>query len=341
MTKPMLCFDVDGTLRDNVHHQVSSSTLKALNLLKEAGYRLVISSGRGVDSLSKTGLMELIEWDGFVCNNGQIVLDANKKQLFHASLEEEAILKTLEIAKELHYAVVLKSIPRMISKEPDEYVYESQRFFNSIIPPIGEYHGQEVDAMIVYGPKGYDYAPFLDIQGVNVLPGESTYADITIAGISKATGIHQLMDIYSIDHYIAFGDSLNDVEMFKAAYLSVAMGQGNPKLKEIATYVTDTIDEDGIYNACLHLELIKGEKKMTKEEAILKAHEMYAYETSEQADQENHDFDALWQSIYDVCQLATAQIIEDMEPEEIQEATNWLKETQLFTKDYQEKEINF
>lgn len=31
---------------------------------------------------------------------------------------------------------------------------------------------------------------------------------------------------------------------------------------------------------------------MTKEEAVLKAHHMYAYETSEQSDLENHDFDA-------------------------------------------------
>ena len=43
--------------------------------------------------------------------------------------------------------------------------------------------------------------------------------------------------------------------MFKHAYISVAMGQGNPLLKEIATYVTTSIDDDGIYKACLHLGL--------------------------------------------------------------------------------------
>ena len=64
--KPMLCFDIDGTLRDNVHHEVCPSTLKALHMLKQAGYQMVISSGRGVDSLTKTGLMELIGMDLFV-----------------------------------------------------------------------------------------------------------------------------------------------------------------------------------------------------------------------------------------------------------------------------------
>lgn len=255
MKKPMLCFDVDGTLRDNLHHQVCQTTRKALFDLKEAGYRLVISSGRGVDSLRKTGLMELLEWDGFVCNNGQIVLDASGQELFHASMKESAVLQTLTIAKRLGYAVVLKSKYRVISQAPDEYVFESQRFFNSVIPPVGEYEGQAVDAMIVYGPKGYDYAPFFEIAGITVLPGESTYADLTIAGVTKATGIQILLDMYEIDEYVAFGDSLNDMEMFKHANISVAMGQGNQRLKDIATYVTTPIDEDGIYQACLHLGL--------------------------------------------------------------------------------------
>lgn len=257
MKKPMLCFDVDGTLRDNVYHQVSESTKRALFLLKDYGYRLVISSGRGVDSLKATGLMELLDWDGYVCNNGQVVLDSYQQEMFHAALSPSAVWQTLDIAEKLGYAVVLKSNPRVISKEPDEYVLESQRFFNNTIPQRGTYHGQSVDAMIVYGPKEYDYAPFFDVADVTVLPGESTYADLTVAGLSKATGIQKLLDLYNLDEYIAFGDSLNDVDMFKHASISVAMGQGNRTLKQMATYVTTSIDENGIYNACLHLGLIK------------------------------------------------------------------------------------
>ena len=255
--KPLLCFDVDGTLRDNVHHQVSLSTQKALRLLKKNGYHMIISSGRGIDSLTRTGLMDMFEWDGFVCNNGQVVLDAYKKEIFHASMDPQAVQEVLSIAKQYNYAVTLKSKQRIISKEPDEYVLQTQRYFQNQIPPVGTYCGQEVDAMIVYGPLGYDYAPFQKISGVHVLPGESTYADITIAGLSKATGIQKLMHLLGLQEYIAFGDSLNDVDMFKHASQSVAMGQGNEKLKSIATFITKPIDEDGIYYACLQLGLIQ------------------------------------------------------------------------------------
>lgn len=80
---------------------------------------------------------------------------------------------------------------------------------------------------------------------------------------------------------------------------------------------------------------------MTKEQAMKKAHEMYVYETSEKADEKTGDFDALWQSIYDVCQLASYDIIDDVEKDEIEEAIEWLRETQKLTKDYQDKDIDF
>lgn len=79
---------------------------------------------------------------------------------------------------------------------------------------------------------------------------------------------------------------------------------------------------------------------MTKEEAIIKAHEMYAYEISERTDEDSGDFDALWQSMYDVCQLATYGIL-DLEDDEIQEALDWIKDTQSLTKNYQTTDIYF
>ena len=59
---------------------------------------------------------------------------------------------------------------------------------------------------------------------------------------------------------------------------------------------------------------------MTKEEAIQIGHAMYAYEISEQADIESQNFDDLWQSIYDICQLSHFHILEDLESDELDQA---------------------
>lgn len=80
---------------------------------------------------------------------------------------------------------------------------------------------------------------------------------------------------------------------------------------------------------------------MNKEQAKQTAHEMYVYEISEQTDQKTGNFDDLWQSIYDICQLATYGIIDDLVEEELNEAMEWLKDTQHLTKNYQNTEIYF
>ena len=68
------------------------------------------------------------------------------------------------------------------------------------------------------------------------------------------------------------------------------------------------------------------------EEATKLAHEMVVYIESEQRDLkvDEDKFDALWQSIYDVCSLV-----------EYLEGVQWLKKYQHLTKDYKTKEIEF
>jgi hydroxymethylpyrimidine pyrophosphatase-like HAD family hydrolase len=55
---------------------------------------------------------------------------------------------------------------------------------------------------------------------------------------------------------MCFGDDYNDLELFRAAGHSVAMGNAVDDLKEIASEVTLTNDEDGV---AVVLERILGE----------------------------------------------------------------------------------
>ena len=81
--------------------------------------------------------------------------------------------------------------------------------------------------------------------------------------------------------------------------------------------------------------------KYNKEQAIKIAHEMYVYETSEKADEKDQSFDSLWQSIYDVVQVACFGIIDDVEEDELKEAIEWLNDTKSLTEKYKDMEISF
>ena len=50
----------------------------------------------------------------------------------------------------------------------------------------------------------------------------------------------------SLTNIIVFGDDINDMEMLKAAGIGVAMGNAIDVVKEIADYITETNDNEGI-----------------------------------------------------------------------------------------------
>lgn len=79
---------------------------------------------------------------------------------------------------------------------------------------------------------------------------------------------------------------------------------------------------------------------MTKDEAMKTGHELDIYLDSEMADEKTGRLDELWQSIYDVVQLADGGIIES-DQREINAAIVWLKEAQSLTDDYKDMAIPF
>ena len=59
-----------------------------------------------------------------------------------------------------------------------------------------------------------------------------------------------------INDTYAFGDSNNDISMLKTAGHAIVMGNGTEEAKKEADYITTTVMEDGIWNACRYFNLI-------------------------------------------------------------------------------------
>lgn len=252
----ILFFDIDGTLIDSTTHVIPQSTITALQQLRKDGHILCISTGRSLQSVMDSGLHEIINWDIYLCNNGQAIYDHEQKTLQLTPIPREAVYACLEKAKQLDSPLLIMGQTNRLSAEANENVLVSTEFFKESIPPVLPYDDSPVIMMIAYGPMGYDYNDYRDIDGLDIIPGQSSYADVVLKGYNKFIGIRYVLDYFHKQEYIAFGDSLNDMEMLEHASSGIAMGNAHEDLKAIADRITEDVSHDGIYIALQKLHLL-------------------------------------------------------------------------------------
>lgn len=250
MKQQFFFFDVDGTLLDSVSHEFPPSAKQAICMLQQQGHKVFIATGRCYASLQRSGLMDEIEWDGYVLSNGQVVMLKDKRVIHKECIDHEAVKQCIVIAKQAGIALSMISDDTwFMMDEVNEYVHTAHQFLNEVLPIHQEYQGEPIITMLAYASLDADYNAFKAIKGVKVIPAQSTYADLIVEGVSKYDGIRTLCDYFHQETYCAFGDSLNDWEMMEHASLSIAMGQGNEQLKQNADFVTLPVNENGISHA--------------------------------------------------------------------------------------------
>ena len=118
------------------------------------------------------------------------------------------------------------------------------------------------------GGRVYQFVPFVtpgeEGMFLEVMPG-CTHTRWHPKGIDllprdggKGVGVRLTMERYGFapEEVMAFGDGDNDMPMLEAAGLSVAMGNGDQAVKDMADYVTGTVEEDGVSQALRHFGLL-------------------------------------------------------------------------------------
>jgi hydroxymethylpyrimidine pyrophosphatase-like HAD family hydrolase len=97
------------------------------------------------------------------------------------------------------------------------------------------------------------------------LPGTVTatlshpcYLEVTAAGVDKASGIGPLATRLGVamPEVAAVGDGLNDLGLFAAVGVPIAMGQAGAQVRAAASWVTTAVTDDGVARALTHLGVV-------------------------------------------------------------------------------------
>lgn len=255
MNKKLIFFDIDGTLRTRDDYTIPESSLKAIQALKTLGHSLYLATGRGLYSARNMGRylgIENVISDGgrIVYKNGQIVYSHPIPTDEVVACKQFAISHDIKIGYSNEYAI--HSTSDIFSKafSLDETIICSVK--------------DSIDEMLL-GPiyKIYIWADKRLIEGSAPFHNlEHHWVRENLCIIEhrhKDEGIRYLLTKYkkSKEECICFGDDINDIGMFDYCGLSICMGNGSMIAKQHADYIAKDIHQDGLYQACISLGLIK------------------------------------------------------------------------------------
>ena len=257
MDKKYFFFDIDGTLTNIDTGELVPSAKEAIRLLQENGHFVSICTGRAyykTKTFAKEAGFKHIVSNGGYC----ITVDGEVKE--NTPLNKEKAVALINECKEKNIGVLISPSDSIdvimydelfieqvgLRQEPTRYILNRNLNLD------------DIDIYKIYIAISHEDEEKLTLR--NTL-GHIRFAPpyLTYQHDSKEKGIEKMIELVGgdLNNVVVFGDEVNDLVMFKDEYFKVALGSGNPILKEKADFVTKPTYEDGIMYACKHFGWIK------------------------------------------------------------------------------------
>lgn len=255
-----LFLDIDGTLVSFQTHAIPTSTVQALEEAKAQGVKIFISTGRPVAIIDNLGAIEHLI-DGYVTANGAFCFVGDEVVSCNA-IPQEDVDTVVRFSDEENFACLLVGERHIAVHRPNELLDRIFRMYLNVsclstVVPLSDLHERIIQITpIIPLEREQSLMPLL--HGCISGRWHPDFTDITAIEADKGEGIARMACYFDIPiaETMAIGDGGNDVAMLRRAGISVAMGNAVDAVKAAATYVTTTVDDDGIRNALLHWHVI-------------------------------------------------------------------------------------
>lgn len=244
--------DIDGTLITS-NHEVTEATKAAAAKLYERGVELSLASSRPPRSI--VPLADSLKLSGpFAAFNGALVVKRNGDVLARSVISPAIIATVKTIADQFGISVWLYDDVDWWAPGRDAFVDREEHTsgFSPRIDGYDERITRDANKLTVVGKPELVFQAEQRVLSelateVSASKSKPRFLDVTSYGIHKGTVVVRLAELLKIptERVAVIGDGPNDVEMFKQAGISIAMGQGVDEVREAANYLTTSNDDEG------------------------------------------------------------------------------------------------
>lgn len=248
----MACFffDLDGTFL-NSNLEVLESTQKAIAQLRGAGHLVAINTGRSY--LGSRSVLEQTNIEYAIVDGGMTIYHRHQK-LCEKVLDNDFVERLYNECQSRQIDIVLANddVARIKDDRYKENIISDHPWLSfESITDEGTFN--DVKKIFIFVDE--KAAKKIEtLQEINYLYLEKTRGVVTDQNW-KYQGITKLLDQFDIPNgpTVSFGDSNNDIEMLKKCDIGVAMANATIQAKKVSDIVTDSNDNDGIYQALVRL----------------------------------------------------------------------------------------
>lgn len=262
----IIALDLDGTLTRS-DKTISCHTREILIEAQQRGHKVVLASGRPTNGMGYLAdQLRMDEFGGTVLafNGGEITDWSTHEILNQVLFPEEAVPLLHDFAVDKGFAIMTYCGKQIFTiEEGNKYVMQSAMRNRMEIVVVDDFlkatkeWGRIPKCMIVGDPdklevlerEMHEYAKGKQcLQEIDFFRSEPYYLEIVPKGIDKGQCLQIVLDHYGLkrEELIACGDAYNDMGMIRYAGLGVAMGNAQDCVKEVADYITDSNENDGV-----------------------------------------------------------------------------------------------
>jgi len=256
MTIRLVATDVDDTLLNSAM-QVPESARSMMERLRQAGVTVTIATGRM--HYSAALIAQELEMDvPIISYNGAMIRKGLSGEILHhtpMTKEQVDMVCSLNLKEDLAVHFYIDDVLYVRSLHPLSKNYiKNTRCPHQVVADIYslvQEKGCPTKILLAGEP---DVLEKLWHQGEAQFPGKlyitkshSHFLEFLNPLASKGAGVKKLGETLGISkaEILVIGDNWNDRELFTAGGVKIAMGNAVAPLKEMATWVAPTHDEDG------------------------------------------------------------------------------------------------
>ena len=250
--------DVDGTLLTK-DKTLTESAKAAVRRLHEAGIAFTITSSR--PAIGMRFLIQPLQIKLPVgAFNGGCIIDPDLNPIELHTIPAPAVQRSLEVLNQFGTDVWLFTWDRWLARDGNgPYVPLEKRAIRADPTIVADFTPYLASACKVVGSSAD--APLLQRcelamqqalgTQATAVRSQSYYLDVTAPGCDKGTFVKAMASRLEIPKQAmaTIGDMRNDLPMFEASGLSIAMGNATDEVKEMATQVTASNEEEGFASA--------------------------------------------------------------------------------------------